>query len=109
VLPEEAGEEYYLKANTGPCHLLEAVLRRPFITTKQSKAQTGNFAITSIESSNRLANSVLSKSFASEKIHQVYHMPAGAISVTVHGGANLVRAGETTFVPIDFVDRYNRF
>ncbi|KAJ4381126.1 hypothetical protein N0V86_003473 [Didymella sp. IMI 355093] len=113
VLPEDAGEEYYLKANTGPCRLLERVLRQPFITTKQSKAQKGNFAIMSIRSSNRLADSVPSKPFASEKIHQVYHMLAGAISVTVHRSANLMRAGETAFVPaeisIDFVNRYNRF
>lgn len=115
VLPEESGKEYYLKANTGPCHLLEGVLSRPFITTKQSKAPTGNFAITSIESSNRLTNTVLSKPFSFEKTHQVYHVLDGAINVTVNGSANLVRAGETAFVPagteisIDFVDRYVRF
>lgn len=115
VLPDEAGKEYYLKANTGPCYLLEGVLSRPFITTKQSKAPTGNFAITSIESSNRLPSSVLSKPFTFEKTHQVYHVLDGAINVTVDGSANLVRAGETAFVPagteitIDFVDRYNRF
>lgn len=115
VLPEESGKEYYLKANTGPCYLLEGVLSRPFITTKQSKAPTGNFAIASIESSNRLTNSVLSKPFTFEKTHQVYHVLDGAINVTVGGSPNLVRAGETAFVPagteisIDFVDRYNRF
>lgn len=115
VLPDEAGKEYYLKANTGPCHLLEGVLSRPFITTRQSKAPTGNFAITSIESSNRLVNTVLSKPFAFEKIHQVYHVLDGAINITVDGSANLVRAGETVFIPsgteisIEFVDRYVRF
>lgn len=115
VLPDEAGKEYYLKANTGPCHLLEGVLSRPFITTKQSKAPTGNFAITSIESSNRLTNSVLSKPFAFEKTHQVYHVLDGAVNVTVNGNANFVRAGETAFIPagteaaIEFVDRYVRF
>ncbi|KAF2624268.1 RmlC-like cupin [Macroventuria anomochaeta] len=115
VLPDEAGKEYYLKANTGPCYLLEGVLSRPFITTKQSKAPTGNFAITSIESSNRLPNSVLGKPFTFEKTHQVYHVLDGAINVTVNGSVNLVRAGETAFVPagteisIEFVDRYVRF
>ncbi|KAF3006093.1 hypothetical protein E8E13_011145 [Curvularia kusanoi] len=115
ILPEEAGKEYYLKANTGPCHLLEGVLSRPFITTKQSRAPTGNFAITSIESSNRLENLVLGKPFTFKKTHQVYHVLDGAIYVTVNGRANLVRAGETAFIPagteisVDFVDRYNRF
>lgn len=115
ILPDEAGKEYYLKANTGPCHLLEGVLSRPFITTKQSKAPTGNFAITSIESSNRLTNSVLSKPFTFEKTHQVYHVLDGAIDITVNGSANLIRAGETVFIPartevsVEFMDRYVRF
>ena len=62
-----------------------------------------------------MTNSVLSKPFAFEKTHQVYHVLDGAINVTVDGSANLVRAGETAFVPagtgisIDFIDRYNRF
>ncbi|KAJ4982696.1 cupin domain-containing protein [Stagonosporopsis vannaccii] len=115
VLPNKAGITYYLKANTGPCHLLEGVLSRPFITTTQSKAPTGNFAITSIESSNRLPNTILSKPFAFAKTHQVYCVLDGAINVTVDGVAHLVRAGETVFVPagtsiaVDFVDRYVRF
>lgn len=115
ILPNGC-EAYYLKANTGPCHLLEGVLSRPFITMKQSAAPTGNFAITSIESSNRLKNSVLSKPFTFEKVHQVYHVLDGAVSLTINGDAdNVVRAGETAFVPagtsvgIEFVDRYVRF
>lgn len=109
-------EAYYLKANTGPCHLLEGVLSRPFITTKQSTGSTGNFAITSIESSNRLSNRILGKPIMFEKVHQVYHVLDGAISITVNSGAaNMVRAGETAFIPagtsvsIEFVDRYVRF
>ncbi|KAB2102374.1 hypothetical protein AG0111_0g9465 [Alternaria gaisen] len=114
-LPDEPGKEYYLKANTGPCHLLEGVLSRPFITTKQTQSPTGNFAATAIESSNRLANSVLSRPFAFMKVHQVYHVLDGAINVTLDSSANLIRAGETAFVPagttisIEFLDRYNRF
>jgi quercetin dioxygenase-like cupin family protein len=109
-------EAYYLKADTGPCYLLEGVLSRPFITMKQSAGPTGNFAITSIESSNRLSNSILSKPFAFEKVHQVYYVLDGAISLTVNGEAgNMVRAGETAFIPagteiaIEFLDRYVRF
>jgi hypothetical protein len=67
VLPDEPGKEYYLKANTGPCHLLEGVLSRPFITTKQTQSPTGNFVATSIESSNCLANLVLSKPLRSRR------------------------------------------
>lgn len=113
-LPDKQ-EPYYLKANTGPCHLLEGVLSRPFIMTKQSEGPTGNFAITSIESSNRLSNTILSKPFAFERVHQVYHVLDGAISLTTDGGrGNLVRAGETAFIPagtkvsITFIDRYVR-
>lgn len=115
VLFDETATLYYLKANTGPRHLLEAVLSRPFITTEQSKTLTGDFAVTSIESSNRLSNTVLSKPFAFEKTHQVYCVLDGAINVTVDGVVDLVRAGETVFVPtrtaisVEFVDRYVRF
>jgi quercetin dioxygenase-like cupin family protein len=114
VLPE-GQEAYFLKANTGPCDLLEGVLSRPFITMKQSKGPTGNFAITSIESGSELQNSVLSKGFVFEKVHQVYHVLDGAISLTVTGDAHLVRAGETAFIPagtevaVEFVDKYVRF
>ncbi|OAL50284.1 RmlC-like cupin [Pyrenochaeta sp. DS3sAY3a] len=109
-------EAYFLKANTGPCHLLGGVLSRPFITTKQSASPTGNFAITSIESSNRFAENVLGKSFTFKRVHQVYHVLDGAICLTINGASgNLVRAGETAFIPagtqiaISFMDRYVRF
>ncbi|KAI4674981.1 uncharacterized protein J4E88_007884 [Alternaria novae-zelandiae] len=115
VLPE-GQEAYFLKANTGPCFLLEGVLSRPFITMKQSQGPSGNFAITSIESGSELENSVLSKGFVFEKIHQVYYVLDGALSLTVDGEAgHLVRAGETAFIPagtevaVEFVDRYVRF
>jgi len=114
-IPEDQ-QAYYLKANTGPCHLLGGVLSRPFITTKQSAGPTGNFAVTSIESSNRHSNTVLRKPFTFEKVHQVYHLLDGAISLTVSGGApSVVRAGESAFIPagtevsVKFLDRYVRF
>lgn len=115
VLPE-VQQAYYLKANTGPRYLLEGVLSKPFITMKQSAGLTGNFAVTSIESSNRHTSSVLSKPFTFEKVHQVYHVLDGAISLTMAGGAaSVVRAGESAFIPagtavsIEFLDRYVRF
>jgi len=115
VLPE-GQEAYFLKANTGPCFLLEGVLSRPFITMQQSKGPSGNFAITSIESGSGLENSVLSKGFTFEKVHQVYYVLDGALSLTVDGEAgHLVRAGETAFIPagtevaLEFEDRYVRF
>ncbi|KAI7779959.1 hypothetical protein LA080_000172 [Diaporthe eres] len=106
--------EYFLRANTGPRYILEGILARPFITTRQS---AGQFAITSIESSNRLTNSVLNKRFVFEKVHHVYHILYGAILVRTDGQAlgDLVRAGETVFIPagkeisVSFVDRYVRF
>lgn len=107
---------YFLKSDTGPVYLLEGVLARPFITTKQTAHPTGNFAVASIEGSNKLPNSILSKPFTFEKVHQALYVLTGAISITVNGGEpNLVRVGETAFIPagtevsIDFVDRYTRF
>ncbi|KAF2130777.1 RmlC-like cupin [Dothidotthia symphoricarpi CBS 119687] len=107
---------YFLKADTGPAYLLEGVLARPFITTKQTAHPTGNFAVASIEGSSKLPNSILSKPFTFEKVHQAFYVMTGAISIKVNGGeANLVRVGETAFIPagtevsIEFVDRYSRF
>lgn len=114
-LPEGAEPtEYFLRANTGPRYLLEGILARPFITTKQC---AGQFAITSIESSNRLSNSILSKPFVFEKVHQVYHVLDGAILIRTDGQVpgDLVRAGESVFIPagkeisVHFVDRFVRF
>ncbi|KAK2599719.1 hypothetical protein N8I77_011451 [Diaporthe amygdali] len=114
-LPDTAEPtEYFLRANTGPRYLLEGIMARPFITTKQS---AGQFAITSVESSNRLKNSILSKPFVFEKVHQVYHVIDGAVIIRAYGQAigDLVRAAETVFIPagkevsLDFVDRYVRF
>lgn len=68
-LPEGAEPTaYFLRANTGPRYLLEGILARPFITTKQCG---GRFAITSIDSSNRLTNSILGTPFVFGKVHQV--------------------------------------
>ncbi|KAK7699779.1 hypothetical protein SLS64_011391 [Diaporthe eres] len=73
--------EYFLRANTGPRYILEGILARPFMTTRQS---AGQFAITSIESNGQAPG-------------------------------DLVRAGETVFIPagkeisVSFVDRYVRF
>ena len=111
VLPEGT-EPYYLQANRGPRFLLGGVLSRPFITTKQSD---GKFAITSIESSSILSESVLAQAFTLSRVHQVYFVLDGAISVETNGKENLIRAGETLFIPantrisVKFVDRYVRF
>ena len=110
-LPDDTSM-YYLKANTGPRYLLEGVLSRPFITTKQS---AGKFAITSIESSSKLPNTILSKPFSFAKVHQVYCVLDGAIEVTIDGKSSEVRAGESVFIPagtsasIKFLDNYVRF
>jgi hypothetical protein len=111
ILPDGT-EPYYLQANRGPRYLLGGVLARPFITTKQSD---GKFAIASIESSSILAESVLASPFALSKVHQVYHFLDGAVSIELEGQENVVRAGETLFIPagtrvaVRFVDRFVRF
>lgn len=103
---------YYLKANTGPRYLLGGVLSRPFITTKQCD---GQFAVASIESSSTYGDSVLSKPFSFAKVHQVYCILDGSITVTIDGKDNIVASGETVFIPagtkisIKFNDRYVRF
>lgn len=88
----EGTEAYYLRANTGPRHILGGVLSRPFITTDQSD---GKFAITSIESSSAHTPSILDKPFTFHKVHQVYYVLDGAIEVTVAGTPNKLHPGET--------------
>jgi hypothetical protein len=72
--------------------------------------------VTSIESSNRLPNTVLSKPYVLHKVHQVYHVLDGAISLAVNGEPGIVvRCGESVFLPagtrisLEFLDRYVRF
>jgi mannose-6-phosphate isomerase-like protein (cupin superfamily) len=114
VIPETT-QAYYLRANTGPRHLLGGVLSRPFITPKQCD---GKFAITSIESSAKYSEqSVLSKPFALEKVHQVWCVLDGSIEVIIgeNGEPNRVEAGETAFIPagqtikLKFATNYVRF
>lgn len=109
----KGAEPYFLRANTGPRYLLGGVLSRPFITTQQCD---GKFAITSIESSNKYSGeSLLAKPFTFTKVHQVYCVLDGSITLTVDRTLNEVRAGETIFIPagtkisIHFNDRYVRF
>ena len=89
-------ETYYLKANTGPRYLLGGVLSRPFITTKQCD---GKFAITSIESSRKYGDSVLSRSFSLQSTHQVFCVLDGSIEIRTDGGSTKVAANETAFIP----------
>lgn len=108
----DGSQAYFLKANTGPRYLLGGVLSRPFITTKQSD---GQFAITSVESSNKYPNGILATPYSFAKVHQVYCVLDGAIRITLNGTQALVRAGETTFIPagteisLEFIDNYVRF
>lgn len=105
-------QPYYLQANSGPTYLLGGVMSRPFITTQQNNA---NFAITSIESSRKLGSNVLEKGFAFNKVHQVYTVLDGSLSISLDGKQNEVRAGDTVFIPagtrvgVRFVDNYVRF
>jgi hypothetical protein len=111
IIPEGT-ETYFLRADTGPRHLLGGVLSRTFITTAQS---AGEFAITSIESSSAHPPSILGRPFTFKKVHQVYYVLDGAIEVTVAGVGNKIHAGETIFIPagteisIAFTEKFTRF
>jgi mannose-6-phosphate isomerase-like protein (cupin superfamily) len=108
----EGTEPYYLRANTGPRWLLGGVMSRPFITTKQSD---GRFAISSIESSSRLAANPFSKKLSFPRTHHCFCVLEGAVEFDVDGFAPAkLTEGETVFIAkgaafsLKFLSKYVR-
>jgi hypothetical protein len=95
TLPDEVAP-YFLKSNSGPRWIAGGVLSRPFITTKQC---AGKFAISSIESSKEYGKTIFNRSFAFKNVDHCLCVVEGALSVTLNGGQEIVREGETVLIP----------
>lgn len=116
VLPE-ALKPYFLRANTGPRHILGGIMSRPFILASQC---SGKFAISSIESSDQYGPSALVDRWLTfQNVDHCFCVQEGILKVKLRGqgsdGAwNEVREGQTVLVPagqaftLDFGSRYVR-
>lgn len=111
------GEPYFLRANTGPRHILGGVLSRPFIFSSQC---SGKFAITSLESSSVYGKSALAEKWVTfRNVDHCFCVQEGLLRVKLRkdGGATEsaeVREGQTVLVPagqafvLEFASRYVR-
>lgn len=116
VLPGP-GEAYFLRANTGPRHILGGVISRPFIFSSQCG---GKFAITSLESSNVYGKSPLADKWLTFKnVDHCFCVQEGLLKVKLRkdGGDtewSEIREGQTVLVPagqafqLEFGSRYVR-
>lgn len=116
VLPGP-GEPYFLRANTGPRHILGGVMSRPFIFSSQCG---GKFAITSLESSSVYGKSPLAAKWLTFKnVDHCFCVQEGLLRVRLRKDGNAtdwaeVREGQTVLVPagqgflLDFGSRYVR-
>lgn len=110
-------EPYFLRANTGPRHILGGVMSRPFIFASQS---AGKFAITSLESSSAYGRSPLAEKWLTfQSVDHCFCVQEGLLRVKLKKeGADTewteVREGQTVLVPagqgfiLDFGSRYVR-
>lgn len=112
-------EPYFLRANTGPRHILGSVLSRPYIFSSQC---SGKFAITSLESSNAYGKSPLAEKWITFKsVDHCFCVQEGLLKIKLRkngggGGSEwtVVREGQTLLVPagqaflLDFGSRYVR-
>ncbi|KAJ4413809.1 hypothetical protein N0V82_008303 [Gnomoniopsis sp. IMI 355080] len=116
VLPGP-GEAYFLRANTGPRHILGGVMSRPFIFSSQC---SGKFAITSLESSSVYGKSALAEKWLTFKtVDHCFCVQEGLLRVKLRKDGNTtesaeVREGQTVLVPageafvLEFGSRYVR-
>lgn len=110
VLPGKLAP-YYLQANKGPKYLVEGVVVKPMVTTKES----GNkFAIGSFEGSSLHSNAVLGSKASFADVHHALHIVDGEVRITVDGASTTLKAFETIYIPkgsvfsITIVSRYAR-
>lgn len=116
TIPDEPNTPYFLRANTGPRHILGGVISRPFIYAKQC---AGKFAITSLESSNVYGRSPLAEKWLTfRNVDHCFCVQEGLLKVKLkQDGSDTwseVREGQTLLVPagqafvLDFGSRYVR-
>lgn len=108
-------EPYFLRANTGPRHILGGVMSRPYIFSSQC---SGKFAITSLESSNAYGKSPLAEKWLTfQNADHCFCVQEGLLKVKLRGDDSEwteVREGQTLLVPagqaflLDFGSRYVR-
>lgn len=110
-------EPYFLRANTGPRHILGGIMSRPFIFSSQC---SGKFAITSLESSSAYGTSPLAEKWLTfQNVDHCFCVQEGLLKVKLKKeGANTewseIREGQTVLVPagqafiLDFGSRYVR-
>ena len=87
---------YYLQANKGPKYLVEGVVVKPMVTTKES---AGKFAIGSIEGSSYHSNSALKSKLSFANVHHALHVASGELEITVDGTSQTLKAYETVYIP----------
>lgn len=110
-------EPYFLRANTGPRHILGGVMSRPFIYSSQC---AGKFAITSLESSNVYGPSPLAEKWLTfQSVDHCFCVQEGLLRIKLKKeGTDTewaeVREGQTVLVPagqgfiLEFGSRYVR-
>lgn len=87
---------YYLKANQGPQYLVDGVVVRPMVTTKES---ANKFAIGSIDGSSWHTNSILGTSVSFANVHHALQIADGQIELTIDGNKTVLATGETVYIP----------
>lgn len=108
---------YFLRANTGPRHILGGIMSRPFILASQC---SGKFAVSNIESSNQYGPSaIVDKWLTFKNVDHCFCVQEGILKVKLREQGsdspwNEVREGQTVLVPagqaftLDFGSRYVR-
>lgn len=87
---------YYLKADKGPKYLVDGVVVRPMVTTKES---ANKFAIGSIDGSSFHANVALASTMSFASVHHALQVADGQIEVVVDGTHTVLATGETLYIP----------
>lgn len=100
---------YYLQANKGPKYLVEGVVVKPMVTTRES---ANKFAIGSFEGSSLHTNAILGSKMSFAEVHHALHIVDGEVRIAVDSASTTLRAFETIYIPkgsmfsIEVVSRY---
>lgn len=99
VLPGKLSP-YYLQADKGPKVLVEGIVVKPMVTTKES---AGKFAIGSIEGSSWHKNPTLQSKLKFSDCHHALHVTEGQLDIRIDGSSTTVGSLETVYVPKDSI------
>lgn len=87
---------YFLKADKGPKYLVDGVVVRPMVTTKES---ADKFAIGSIDGSSFHSNAALATTMSFANVHHALQVADGQFEVAIDGNKTLLATGETLYIP----------